>query len=123
MAPMHLINFFLFVPRAAYYQWRDWYQNQTVLDEQHRAEHTKTMLMKSLLLHEVQSDQEYFMLFANERIPWIYDIKDSVTFIEQEPGAPLEYLVTGRYKMSSNRMNEHIESDHLEQTIDALVAQ
>lgn len=122
MAPMHLINFFLFVPREEYSEWRDRYQNQSVLNEQDRAERTKTMLQHSLLLHEVQSDKEYFMLFANERIPWIYDIKDSIKFSEQESEKPLEYLVTGRYKMSSNRMNEHIESDHLEETIDELVA-
>lgn len=123
MAPMHLINFFLFVPREAYYIWRDWYQNQITIDEKERAERTKNMICSSYLLHEVQSDQEYFILFANERIPWIYDIKDSIKFIQQNPWDPLEYLVTWRYKMSSNKINEHIESDHLESTIDDLIAQ
>lgn len=74
------------------------------------------MIQKSHLLHEVQPDQEYFMLVANDRIPWLYDIKDRVVFQKDDSGL-LEYLVTGRHSMSSNIFNEHLESDHLDKVL------
>ena len=108
MVPLYRSNFFLFVGKEEYQQRKSWQRS------------TSDMIMMSHLLHEVQSDQEYFMLFANDRIPRLYDIKDKVKFSSWKVWDPLEYEVVGRYSMSSNIMNEHIESDVLQQVISEL---
>lgn len=68
---------------------------------------------------------EYLMMIANDRIPWLYNIKDRVLFQHNDGlpyyETPLEYIVTGRYGMSSNLFNEHIEVEHLEYAIKNLL--
>ena len=108
MVPLYKTNFFLFVPEAIYHSRKD----QDLSDAE--------MIQASHLLHEIQGDEVYFMLFANDRIPWLYDIKDKVQFRLQAQDDPLEYQVIGRYSMSSNLINEHIESDILQQVLQEL---
>ena len=56
------------------------------------------MILQSHLLHEVEYNQEYLMMFANDRIPWLYNIKDKVIFqkndILSDRDIILEYIVT-----------------------------
>ena len=72
MAPFYQSNFFLFVPEEKYIQWK----------AQEISYHD--LITSSKLLHEVASEKIYFLLFANDRIPWLYDIKDKVKFLPQE---------------------------------------
>lgn len=104
MSPMIQTNFFLFVPVdifELYIKKRISYWD---------------MIIQSSFLHEVDSKKEYLMMFANDRIPRLYNIKDRVVFKDNSNewwDALLEYIVTGRYGMSSNVFNEHIEYNHL----------
>ena len=68
MAPLYQTNFFLLVPEDIYTQWKS-----QEIDDQY-------LINSSHLLHEVESEKPYFLLFANDRIPWLYDIKDKVQF-------------------------------------------
>ncbi len=111
MAPLFLTNFFLFVTKEDYTKWKSWQHSSS------------DMIRKSYLLHEVQSDREYFMFIANDRIPWLYDLKDRVIFLHKKEWISLEYLVVGRYSMSSNIMNEHVESDHIQAVLSHLQEQ
>lgn len=109
MAPLYKTNFFLFVPEKSYSQ-------------RQQGEITyKKLIKSSKFLHEVASKEVYFMLFANDRIPWLYDLKDKVCFKTQKKGDPLEYEVIGRYSMSSNLMNEHLESDTIQDVLHELL--
>jgi hypothetical protein len=120
MCPVMQTNFFLFVPIVYF----DSYRLGTMSYHD--------MIIWSSLLHEVQAGQEYLMLFANDRIPWLYNIKDKVIFRDNSdeslkniinntthnhhdwyPSMLLEYIVTWRYGMASNICNEHIESEHI----------
>lgn len=103
MCPVIQTNFFLFVECALFDEYKKWLC--TYVD----------MILKSHLLHEVTPEIEYLMLFANDRIPRLYNIKDKVIFKKQKEVSDslLEYIVTGRYGMASNVFNEHIELPHL----------
>ncbi len=109
MAPFYQSNFFLFVPEEKYIQWKS-----EEID-------SRELILTSMLLHEVESEKIYFLLFANDRIPWLYDIKDKVKFLTQEWANPLEYEVVGRLSMSSNIINEHLESDIIQQVLSNLI--
>lgn len=104
MSPMIQTNFFLFVAVEVF----EAYSNRLLSYQD--------MIMQSSLLHEVESGKEYMMLFANDRIPRLYNIKDKVIFKDNSnewSDYLLEYIVTGRYGMASNIFNEHIELNHL----------
>lgn len=111
MVPLYKTNFFLFVPEDIYNQRKS--ENIT----------TAQAIKKSRLLHEVRPQEVYFMLFANDRIPWLYDIKDKIHFKEQQDWDPLEYEVLGRHSMSSNLINEHLESDIIQKVLSVLAKQ
>jgi hypothetical protein len=114
MSPVMQTNFFLFVPVNLF----DEYKNTLISYED--------MIMQSFLLHEVEFEREYMMLFANDRIPWLYNIKDKVIFKNNARewwDILLEYLVIWRYGMASNLFNEHIELPHLLYVFDKLVAE
>jgi hypothetical protein len=68
MSPMIQTNFFLFVAVEVF----EAYSNRLLSYQD--------MIMQSSLLHEVESGKEYMMLFANDRIPRLYNIKDKVIF-------------------------------------------
>ena len=108
MSPLYEINFFLFVPSDSYKKRKFWQITSSEL------------IGESDLLHEVKDGVEYFMLFANDRIPRLYDIKDKVVFFDTPEWSVKEYEVIGRYSMSSNLMNEHIESDIIETVLEQL---
>lgn len=113
MSPMMKSNFYLFVP----IQYFGDYKNNKLS--------YKDMILQSHLLHEVEYNQEYLMMFANDRIPRLYNIKDKVLFQKNDTFSDtdtiLEYLVTWRYGMSSNLFNEHLELEHLESALDRLL--
>ena len=108
MLPVYETNFFLFVPSKSYKRRKDWELSFS------------DAIMQSHLLHEVVAWIEYFMLFANDRIPRLYDIKDRIIFFDSSEWGVLEYEVVWRYSMSSNLINEHIESDILQEIFDQL---
>gem|GEM_PF-6095122 len=70
MSPVMQTNFFLFISVDIF----DEYINALISYQE--------MIMQSFLLHEVEFEKEYLMLFANDRIPWLYNIKDKVIFKE-----------------------------------------
>lgn len=113
MSPVMQTNFFLFVPILYF----DSYNTGEI--------GYSDMIMKSHLLHEVEYGIEYIMLFANHRIPRLYNIKDKVIFQKNDNfshhDSILEYNVTWRYGMASNIFNEHIEVEHLFFVIDSLI--
>lgn len=111
MLPVYETNFFLFIPQNIYKQRKSW--EISVWEA----------IRLSDLLHEVRPAIEYFMIFANDRIPRLYDIKDRVVFFKSPEGDALEYEVVWRYSMSSNLMNEHIESDVLQDVLQQLVTE
>lgn len=111
MSPVMQTNFFLFISVDVF----DEYRNALISYQE--------MIMQSFLLHEVEFEKEYLMLFANDRIPWLYNIKDKVIFRDNTHewwNVLLEYLVTWRYGMASNLFNEHIELPHLLYVFDKL---
>lgn len=108
MSPVIQTNFYLFIPVNLFSEYESWklsYNN---------------LLLKSHLLHEVIEEKEYLMIFANERIPRLYNIKDKVVFKNNSDWF-LEYVVTWRYGMSSNIFNEHLELEHILYSIDDLI--
>ena len=113
MSPVMQTNFFLFVPISLF----DDYKNNSI--------NYTTMITSSHLLHEVEYGIEYLILFANHRIPWLYNIKDKVMFQKNDnlsdENTILEYNVTWRYGMASNIFNEHIEIEHLYYVIERLI--
>lgn len=108
MSPMMQTNFFIFFPIELFYQ----YQSR-ILSYQ-------DLVLQSHLLHEIEANREYIIVFANDRIPWLYNIKDKVIFKDNNDGM-LEYIVTWRYGMASNVFNEHLEYDHLVYAIERLI--
>lgn len=107
MSPMMQTNFFIFFPIELFHHYQSGILSY------------KDLLLQSHLLHEVESDREYLIIFANDRIPWLYNIKDKVVFKDNN-GGMLEYFVTWRYGMASNVFNEHLEYDHLVYVIERL---
>lgn len=113
MSPVMQTNFFLFVPVDQFDNYKQGNIDYVAL------------IMKSHFLHEVEYGTEYLMLFANHRIPRLYNIKDKVIFQKNDNFSDedtiLEYDVTWRYGMASNVFNEHIEVEHLYYVFDKLI--
>lgn len=103
MSPMVHSQFFLFIPYDSFVQY-----------EEAHLSYQEMISSYARLLHEVQPGIEYLIMFANDRIPRLYNIKDVVIFKDNYSDRDiLEYQVVGRYGMSSNVCNEHIEINHI----------